>query len=496
MKIVDSAGMRMVEAAAIAAGTAEFTLMQRAGSAAAKVISGLMKKWDFSRIVFLCGGGNNGGDALVAAALLSGKFPIAVFALRPLEQLHGAAAEAAAMLPESVKSRIYGDLDVIGLRNGDLVVDGLLGIGLRGKVRGPVAEIIAAVNNSGLPVVALDVPSGMDSDTGDGRCPGGGAMRAYHTITFGLPKKGLFSPPGMEFAGCLSVADIGLGECGDSCGEAYTAKEAAAALPCCPFEAHKNSRGRLLVMAGSRSYPGAAKLATCAGLRGGAGIVRTMFPSGSGIVLPAAAIPIELRCGDSGGFTEAADWSEFPSDALVAGPGWGSGVPAEVLEQVLRFPGKLLLDADALNLLSRHPKLWVKRSDVVLTPHPEEAARLACAFGIPMELPRHELAAELSGHTGAVVVLKGPRTVVARDMGCFTLNVTGGPDLATAGSGDVLSGLIGALLSRGMEPLAAAQLGVFVHGAAGDRCGRGCIADDLPQVVSQVMSELAFRLLD
>ena len=274
MKIATTSEMRAVEAAAIADGIPEFTLMKRAGAAAAKLITSWMRRWHFSRVVFLCGGGNNAGDALVAATLLSGKHSMALWLHRPLESLHGAAASAAAEVPSAVKTSAVTDFDALEIAPGDLIVDGMLGIGLAGEVRPPLTEVIARVNASQLPVIALDVPSGMDSDTGLGRCPGGEALHAACTVTFGLPKRGLFTPDGVRFTGTLTVADIGLTAYaeGAACA-AYTESEAMADLPRFAADAHKNRRGRLLVMAGSRRYPGAAALATLSALRGGAGVV-------------------------------------------------------------------------------------------------------------------------------------------------------------------------------------------------------------------------------
>ena len=493
MKIIDSSEMRAVEAAAVADGIPEFVLMKRAGSAAAELISSWMRRRNFCRIVFLCGGGNNAGDALVAATLLEGRYHISLWLSKPLETFQGAAALAAAELPEKLKSSTATDFDDLEIGPGDLIVDGMLGIGLAGEVRPDICEVIRRVNASRLPVIALDVPSGMDPDSGAGRCPGGEALHAACTITFGLPKRGLFTPDGVRFSGTLVVADIGLAAHAQSstvC-EAYTDFEAIDDLPRFDADTHKNRRGRLLVMAGSRRYPGAAALATLAALRGGAGVVYSVVPAGTPLRAADAAIPAELPATGQGGFASAPDWRSFREPTtLVAGPGWGDDVPVFVLSEVLKFPGKLLLDADALNLLARHPEIWPSRENVVLTPHPGEAERLRLAFGIPESGSRSEVAAALAARLGAVVVLKGARTVTADGAGKLTLNISGSPALATAGSGDVLAGLIGAFLANGMEASDAAQLGVFIHGRAGERCGRGCIADDLPGEIAAVMKDL------
>jgi len=498
MKIVDAAEMRRVESAAIGAGTPGFRLMRRAGTAAAELIAARMRQFGFSRIVFLCGGGNNGGDALVAATLLAEKFPVAIWLARPLEELRGEAAEAAAALPPQVKALATADLAAVELRDGDLLVDGLLGIGLRGEVRPPLAAAIRRINDLRLPVIALDVPSGMDSDTGAGRVPVADALHAFNTITFGLPKRGLFTASGIAFSGSLYVAGIGLDAFSDPHGavEAFCDREAMELLPRFANDVHKNRRGELLVVAGSRRYPGAAGLTATAGLYGGAGLVRSFVPCGAAVRLPLAAIPHELAATGQGGFAAAPDWSAHRgASALAAGSGWGDDVPSEVLSRVLDFPGPLVLDADALNLVSRRPELWRPTDRAVLTPHPGEAERLRRAFGIPEPSGRETLAAALAERLGAVVVLKGARSVVADPSGGLTMNISGSAALATAGSGDVLTGLIGALLANGVEPASAARLGVFIHGRAGELLGRGAVADDLPRAAAAVMAKLEKRLM-
>ena len=483
MKIADASAIRSAEAAAVAHGVAEFELMLAAGKQAAEFIDVLMRRYGFRRIVFLCGGGNNAGDAMVAAAFLFGRYHLSLNLLRRFEDFHGAAAEAVKLLPEEFKRQTGEPGAPPEFRSGDLIVDGILGIGIHGEVRCEAARWIAAVNSSHLPVLALDLPSGMDPDSGVGLVPGNGAVRAKWTLAFGAPKAGEFTAAGIGFSGALHVADIGLAEhLPDSSPEAYTMLEAVRDLPRYAPDVHKRRRGSALVMAGSSRYPGAAALATLGCLRGGAGVVRTLCPVGAAPSLPAAAIPVVLHA--------VPEWSGFSSDVLVAGPGWGDAYAPEYLERVLAFPGKLLLDADALNLLAAHPILWKRRGPCVMTPHPGEAERLRRAFGIPDDLSRAELAAALSRRTGAVVVLKGARTVVAEASGKISFNCSGAPALATAGSGDVLAGLIGALLANGMLVYDAARLGVFIHGAAGERCGRGCIADDLPRAAAAIIAEI------
>ena len=377
------------------------------------------------------------------------------------------------------------------------IVDGLLGIGFRGALRPQYAQFIRSVNASGLPVAALDLPSGLDADTGR---VAGEVIRAMLTITFGFPKPGLFLADGPRCRGMLRVVPIGLPlPCRDDASlMVYTAHDAAADLPQQGYDVHKFRRGSLLIAAGSRRYPGAAALTSRAALRSGAGIVRLLFPEGSRLPeTPAALIRAELPATESGSFSSssaAALTEEYRRcNALAAGPGWDDAAP-EMLKAVLECPAPLILDADALNLAARHPELWRKRNaPTVITPHPGEALRLAEAFDVAAEPDRAAFAVSLARRLDAVTVLKGPQSVIAAPDGSTWLNTSGAPDLATAGSGDVLTGVIGALLSTGCDAARAVRLGVWIHGAAGEIGGAGLVADDLPLLVGQMLKFLRRR---
>ena len=488
--------IRRLESAVFASGTAPFALMRRAGEAAARFIA--RHASGASRIVILAGSGNNAGDALTAAKELSRTFPVAIFAVKPPQELSGAAAAAFRALPPELPVEVRETLGGDDLRAGDFIVDGLLGIGFRGVLRPQYAQFIRSVNASGLPVAALDLPSGLDADTG---VAAGEVIRATLTVTFGFPKPGLFLADGPRCRGMLRVVPIGLPlPCRDDASSlsVYTAHDAAADLPAPEYDVHKFRRGSLLIAAGSRRYPGAAVLTSRAALRSGAGIVRLLVPEGSRLPeTPAALIRAEIPATESGSFSAGAAAvlkEEYRRcDALAAGPGWDDAAP-EMLEAVLEFPAPLLLDADALNLAARHPELWRKReTSTVITPHPGEALRLAEAFGVAAESDRAAFAVSLARRLDAVTVLKGAQSVVASPDGSSWLNTSGVPDLATAGSGDVLTGVIGALLAAGCGAERAALLGVWIHGAAGEIGGAGLIADDLPLLVGRVRQFLRRR---
>ena len=487
--------IRRLESAVFTSGTAPFALMRRAGEAAARFIA--RHASGASRIVVLAGSGNNAGDALTAAKELSRTFPVVIFAVRPPQELSGAAAEAFHALPPELSVEVRDKLGSDDLRAGDFIVDGLLGIGFRGVLRPQYAQFIRSANASGLPIAALDLPSGLDADTGRAA---GEVIRAMLTITFGFPKPGLFLADGPRCRGMLRVVPIGLPlPCRDDATlMVYTAHDAAADLPRPEYDVHKFRRGFLLIAAGSRRYPGAAALTSRAALRSGAGIVRLLVPEGCRLPeTPAALIRAELPATESGSFSACAASAltdeDRRCDALAAGPGWDDAAP-EMLRAALEFPVPLLLDADALNLAARHPELWRKRSaPTVITPHPGEALRLAEAFGISADPDRAVFAVSLARRLDAVTVLKGPQSVIASPDGAAWLNTSGAPDLATAGSGDVLTGVIGALLAAGCGAERAARLGAWIHGAAGEIGGAGLVADDLPSIVGQVLEFLRRR---
>lgn len=498
MRAVRVEVMRRAESRLISSGIPGYTLMRRAGEGAAEFLREWIRGRGIRRVVAVIGRGNNGGDALVAAAALG--LPAKVCAVSPLAELRGEAAQAAADLPDSIPVRVCETLDPAEFQSGDLILDGLLGIGFSGQLRPQFEQFIRTINASGLPVAAMDLPSGLDGDSGE--AVSGVAVEAAVTLTFGLPKRGLFHGEGPRCCGRLRLIDIGVPEEfrteqeGEPC---YFWQDALRDFPRVEFDTHKMRRGRLLIAAGSREYSGAAVLAARAALRGGAGIVRLATPGVPSASVPAALILQAVPSASDGGFGCASLETLLPlfeaSDAAAAGSGWGRGAErGEVLLKLLDFPGALLLDADALNAAAAEPARWKRREGVVITPHPGEAARLAAGFGIEVLPDRTGFALALAKRLHAVTVLKGAFTVVAAPDGRWSINTSGTPALATAGSGDVLTGLIGALLAmRPGEPFRMACLGVFLHGLAGELGGAGLIADDLPEFLPVIRRRLESR---
>jgi hydroxyethylthiazole kinase-like uncharacterized protein yjeF len=430
-------------------------LMQRAAAGLATVAARVLRESAGpggvygARVVLLVGVGDNGGDALHAGALLARRGAAVDAVVANAERAHagGVAALLAAggqVVPPAGAARALG--------RADLVVDGLLGIGGRGGLRGVFAELAAdaaaAVREAGAPVLAVDLPSGVEADSGEVL---GDAVRADVTVTFGAYKPGLFVDPAAGYAGVVELVDIGLGFGASAVPVVECLREAdvRALLPVPTRSSHKYSRGVVGLAVGSERYPGAALLAVGAALRSGAGAVRYDGP-----VDVVAAHPEVIR-GDG------------RVQAWVVGSGLGQDDTARSrLAKVLASDVPVVVDADGLRLL---PREAVRReAPTVLTPHAGEAAAL---LGVPVaeiEAQRLESVRRLAELYDATVLLKGTLSLIcAPDDATVRVNTHADPALATAGSGDVLSGLIGGLLAGGLAPRDAAAAGAYLHGAAG-----------------------------
>jgi ADP-dependent NAD(P)H-hydrate dehydratase / NAD(P)H-hydrate epimerase len=510
MRLVGAAEMRAIDRAAIEGlGIPALALMERAGRAVADAALGLAG--DRGRVLVVCGGGNNGGDGYVAARLLRAWGREArVVALVPAARL---SPDARAVREQAGRAGVpIADVAAVApleAGKGDVIVDALLGTGLARAPEGAFAEAIArieAARGAGARVVAVDVPSGLSADTGR---PLGVCVRADRTVTFALQKRGLVQEPGASLAGDVTVADIGIpAEAAArvaATAELVTRDEARALVPARPREAHKGDAGRVLVVAGSPGKTGAAHLVLAGALRGGAGLV-TLASRPEVLPVALAGRPEAMSAAlPAGGALGAADLAPLLAaakgmDALVIGPGIPRGpeTGALLLDLLARAAVPAVLDADALNALADHGlapgALGALPAPVVLTPHPGEMARL-CGLGIAdVQADRIGLASERARTWGAVVVLKGARTVVAGPAGPAAVIPTGNPGMATGGTGDVLAGLAGALLASGIPAAAAARAAAWVHGRAGDlaarRLGeRGLLASDLADAVGAVWVE-------
>src|SRR3954447_6157818 len=436
-------------------------LMQRAATGLARRCAALLGTVYGARVVLLVGAGNNGGDALYAGQQLARR-GARVDAVHTADRVHSPAVEAfraagGRSVPASSAAVSYL------LQQADLVIDGMLGIGGRGGLRDEQARLAELLTDNDATVVAVDVPSGVDASTG---VVDGTAVRADVTVTFGALKTGLTVSPGAEHAGLVDVVDIGL-ELPAADVRLLDADDVAALATPPAGETDKYRRGVLGVAGGSAQYTGAAVMAVAGALRTGVGMVRYAGPSRPADLVRAAwpeVVVTDLAPGDGATVTSAGR-----VQAWVACSGLGSDADAEhVVRAVLDTDVPVLVDADGLAVLARHPELVGRRTaPTVLTPHAGEFARLVDCPREDVEARRLEHVRRAATRLSAIVVLKGATTLVAAPDGQVWANSVDTPYLATAGSGDVLSDVIGALLAAGIEPAPAAAAGVFLHGLAG-----------------------------
>ncbi len=438
--------------AALMARLPEGTLMQRAARALAVECRRLLDRVYGARVVLLVGSGSNGGDALFAGGFLarSGARVHAVL-LQP-DRAHAAGLAAL----RRYGGRDTSEADAAVIAAADLVVDGIVGIGGRGRLRGTAVQAAKAARDRR--TVAVDLPSGVDADTG---AIGEHAVRADVTVTFGALKPGLVSGPGAELAGELRLVDIGL-DLPPATVHVLEAVDVAAALPRPTAADDKYTRGVVGLVAGSAQYPGAGVLATGSAIHGGAGMVR--YLGGAPDTIRARYPEVVSHPG--------ARPQDVQAQAWVVGPGMGVDDTArDLLGDVLGTDLPVIVDADAITLLARTPELLrARRAPTVVTPHDREFARLT---GSPPGADRIASARRAAADLGATVLLKGNATVVAAPDGTAYVNRTGTPWLATAGSGDVLSGLTGSLLAAGLDTPLAAAVGAYVHGVAGQLAAAG-----------------------
>jgi len=477
-------------------GIPGFTLMETAGRGVATVALAMVGAG--ARVAVICGPGNNGGDGFVIARVLRG---------------HGLDAIVYLTAPRAVvKGNARAHLDVLERSNGvihsiataqeldarrdaiarsDLAIDALFGIGLDRMIEGHMADVIAAINAAPLRL-AVDIPSGLHTDTGQTL---GVSVEADRTVTMAALKPALVSAPGFAHCGEVTVVEIGVPPALIDTSHAALIERTDVQrwLPRVTRLDHKGRRGHLVVVSGQPEMRGAGRLTSSAGLRTGAGLVTLV---GLGEIAAADSIMTkELRHP-----AELASFLEGKA-AIVIGPGLGTGAAAlALITQVLATGVPAVLDADALNLLAETPMLLASAAGpIVITPHPGEAARLLDRTTSSIEADRLGAARALAAKTRAVVVLKGARTITCDgtlgDEHC-SINPTGSPALATAGSGDVLAGAIGALIAQGCPPADAARAAVYVHGLAGEQLAqvygvRGVISSDLPEAIARVVRDLA-----
>ncbi len=503
-RVLSGAEARAVEELAVAEQGAELAALMRAAGAA--VAAEVVERFPAGSITVLAGPGNNGGDGWVAARdLHAGGRGVRVLTTRDPGELTGIAGEAANdAIAAGVSWSAPAEPPSAGsLASAAVVVDALLGIGGSGELREPFAAWVGAANECGAFLLSVDVPTGIDADTG---AVNGPAIDADCTVTFTAPKRGLVVYPGAGCAGEVVVADIGI----DpnlanvaSAPEIWTADEYAALLPRPALDAHKDSRGRVLVIAGSGTYPGAAILAARGATRAGAGYVTLAVPQAVVGIAHAhlLSVPvIGMPQGKTHAFSSAAASKLVQMareyDAVVLGPGLtlADGAVATARSIVAETTVPLVVDADALNALVDAQRLIsVRKAPTVLTPHPGELGRLLGTSGTAVQRDRLAASAKLTTASVAVV-LKGAGTIISAAER-QVVNVSGTPALATAGTGDVLAGVTGAFLAQGLSPLEAGALAAYVHGRAGEAAASAltpiCVtAEDVPEYLPDAIGEM------
>jgi len=513
MKLVTASEMRELDRRAIQdLGIPSLVLMENAGRTTYRILRrefpGLQ-----GEVAVVAGPGNNGGDGFVVARYLANAgLPVAVFLLGPRDRVSGDARvnlEILVHLGIAVKE-ILAETDLNPalhrLAKAGLIVDALLGTGLNSPVTGLMAALIEGINHLRPPVLAVDIPTGLSADTGKVL---GVALKAQVTVTYGCPKLGQVLPPGRDYVGRLWQVDIGIPPilARDLPLELAEAGEMRALLPPRPFGSHKGTFGHLLVLAGSQGKTGAAAMAAEAALRAGAGLVTVGVPASLNDILEvklteAMTLPLPEAAGARAlGAAALTPILKFVDEKFTMALGPGIGTHPETRELVRRLvqdlPQPMVIDADGLNnLAGATAGLKGAAGPRILTPHPGEMARLVGLTTPEVQARRLDLARETAAQFGVTLVLKGAQTVVAAPDGRASLNSTGNPVLASGGTGDVLTGLIGGFLAQGLTPWDAARLGVYLHGLAADffvsRHGRrGMIAGDLLAVLPQMLTEFS-----
>ena len=510
MKLATAAEMRELDRRTIEEyGIPGIVLMENAGRA---VVSAIAHEWgpvEGKRYVIFCGKGNNGGDGLVIARRLhnmGAKVSVRLFS-GDMKGDAGINLNAARNMGIEIApvSRDLSEENTLAA-HADVVIDAIFGTGLSSEVGEPHAGVMKMINSTARKVVAVDVPSGINSD--DGKVMGV-AVHADMTVTFGLPKRGLYLYPGAQAAGTIKTAEIGIPRAaiGNSAigANLLTAAHVRGLLPKREPDSHKGTYGHLLIIAGSVGKTGAAVLAARAALRSGAGLVTLAVPESLNDIFEeklTEEMTVPLPETDERSLSYAAldgilELLEGKT-AVAIGPGISrnahTGRLVRELLPKLNIPA--VLDADALNILSEdETPLDSMTVPVILTPHPGEAGRLLGVPAVEVQMERPSSAAALAKAHNCTVVLKGARTLVASPDGSFYVNPTGNPGMATAGTGDVLTGVISSFLAQGLKAHDAALIGVYAHGYAGDRAMdvkgyAGLIAGDIIEALPSAIGAI------
>jgi len=511
VKIVDSATMRRFDGTAIKRyGIPGLVLMENAGKGIAQIVEKDFGNLKGKRVSIFAGKGNNGGDGFVVARhLLNKGFKVCVYLLARPQDVHGDAKTNLNIWEKikgetvSIVSKKSLERHKVNIRHSHLIVDAIFGTGLSADVKGIQRDVIEFINRLNKPVVAVDVPSGLDASNGKvlGNC-----VKATITATMAIPKIGLLIYPGMDYAGKVEVVDIGMPR--------ELLKDEKIPWELLDFEGikrlikprhgntHKGSFGHVFVLAGSIGKTGAAAMTSMGALRTGAGLVTLGIPKSLNPIMAkklteVMTLPLPESASGVCGYEAFDEIMKFVKDkeVVVLGPGLTTSEPVKKLVSRLvresRIP--LVIDADGINCLAEDVKVLGKaKAPIVITPHPGEMARLVDMTAKYVQTDRIGIASRFAKENKVIVVLKGARTVIAEPSGRIFINPTGNPGMATAGTGDVLSGMIGGFIAQGYSPLDAANMAVYLHGLAGDEVAKkkgqmGMIATDLVNILPKVI---------
>ncbi|MDD3116496.1 MAG: NAD(P)H-hydrate dehydratase [Victivallaceae bacterium] len=502
MKTFDTATMRHLDRLTINEKKipAEI-LMNRAGNGAAEEIIEYVKIYHSShirRFVIITGSGNNGGDGFVIADYLA-KYThkeIIVFTSCSFSEMKSdEAVFYGKKIAESINNLPISELII---NRGDMVIDCLLGTGFKGKIKKSYQDVIMKINESGVPVVAIDIPSGLNGDNGVAASP---SVIADLTVTIGYPKIGFFKNDGPSHCGILRCVDIGIDSDNyESLLDTVFSDDVCKFFKKVAYNGHKNSRGSVLVIGGSALYGGAPILSSMSALRSGCGICRVVTANHRFSNYPASLIV--YFSDNKEGFFNLNDKQvrRFidDSDSIVIGPGmsdhWRND---DFVENLLSIDKPVVIDAGALNIISNSRRIYKNNGVRVLTPHQGEMERLLKGFGLTKYLKsdRHIQAVKIAEVTGAFIVLKGFRSVVASPDARYRINCSGNSNLATAGSGDCLSGIIASYLNKIDDYFDAITAAVFIHGLVGELSDKGCgmISDDIPSLIPNALRMITKR---
>ncbi|NLB89463.1 MAG: NAD(P)H-hydrate dehydratase [Syntrophomonadaceae bacterium] len=513
MKVVKASQMKAIDENAIKEyGIPGLVLMENAGIRTVEVIAEILGDVQGKNIVVIVGKGNNGGDGLVIARhLLNAGALVNVFMMGREEELSPDNLTNFNIIKKMTSNyhTLYGETDLdklmLSLLSADLIVDSIYGVGFKGMLNDFDSKIVKMVNWCKAPVVAVDIPSGLDADTGKVH---GEVVAALHTVTYGLPKIGLLLEPGKSYVGTLSVADISIPEplLNDDNLKVnlITRKAISPLIKPRLAESHKGTYGHVLVVGGSIGLTGAIVMAANAALRTGAGLVTAAVPESLLPIVQSNLVEVmTLPLAETSQATIALEAKPALENFLgkvsvcAVGPGMGRYPEAlAIIDSIIESSGvPIVIDADGLNALEKNMSILKDRQvPIVITPHPGEMARLTGKTIAEIQADRLNIATEFAQEWGITVVLKGNNTIIATASGEAYININGNPGMATGGSGDVLCGMIAGLIAQGLNPVEAAYTGVFLHGAAGDRVAeekgqRGLIAGDLINAIPDILCD-------